>query len=137
MMGGDRALVEFRFASRLADGLPEAVLIRLEREAMQFNRLHGLTGEMRLVGRTLRQVVEGSWPVVMPLAARILTDQRHTAISISAFRPIRARRFQDWTAVGFSRGQALPGRSWEANLRLLSVGTCPDLAARAVSSSAT
>ncbi len=137
MRGGDRALVEFRFTSRLACGLPEAVLIRLEREAMRFNRLHGLTGEMRLVGRTLRQVVEGSWPVVMPLAARILTDQRHTAISISAFRPIKARRFGDWTAVGFNRGQAMPGRSWDADIRLLPVGTCLDLPELAVRSGAT
>lgn len=138
MRGGDRALVEFRFVSRLVPGLPEAVLLRLEREAMQFNRLNGLTGEMRLAGRTVRQVIEGSWPVVMPLAARILTDQRHAAISISAFRPIRARRFLDWTAAGFSRPEAAVGGAWDThNLRLLALETCATVPARAMRSGAT
>jgi hypothetical protein len=137
MRGNDRALVEFRFTSRLVDGLPDAVLLRLESEALRFNRLNGLTGEMRLSGRTLRQVIEGSWLVVMPLAARILTDQRHAAISISAFRPIKARRFQEWTAVGFRRGEARAGFGWDTNLRLLPRETGTPMPALAMLSAAT
>jgi hypothetical protein len=119
MRGNDRALVEFRFTSRLVDGLPDAVLLRLESEALRFNRLNGLTGEMRLSGRTLRQVIEGSWLVVMPLAARILTDRRHTAIAVSAFRPIEARRFAAWTSAGFKLSSSPLDRDLEARLRLL------------------
>jgi hypothetical protein len=121
MRGSDGALVEFRFVSRLAEGLPEAVLLRLERQSGQFNRLYGLTGEMHLDRGVIRQVVEGSWQVVMPLAARILTDHRHGAISIAAFQPIRARRFQEWASSGFGPGRvaSLLASARESNLRLL------------------
>jgi hypothetical protein len=119
MRGGDRALVEFRFVSRLADGLPEATLLRLERQAQRFNLMHGLTGEMCLRRRCVRQVVEGPWSVVMPLAARILTDRRHTAIAVSAFRPIEARRFAAWTSAGFKLSASPLDRDLEARLRLL------------------
>lgn len=121
MRGSDGALVEFRFVSRLADGLPGAVLLRLERQVRHFNRIHGLTGEMRLDRGVVRQVVEGSWQVVMPLAARILTDRRHGAISISAFQPIRARRFPAWEATGFdaSPGKALLELALDTNLSVL------------------
>ena len=104
MGGSNPELVELCFVSRLADGLPVAALLRIERRAQQFNCLHGLTGEMHASGRTIRQVIEGSCSTVMPLAARILTDHRHEAISVVAFRPIAARRFRDWSATGLDRG---------------------------------
>ena len=126
MRGSDTALVEFRFASRLADDLPEAALWRLARLTQQFNRMHGLTGEMRRERHNLRQVIEGSWSVVMPLAARILTDRRHGAISITSFRPIRARRFHDWSSKGFGEG-VLPARLahvGDGELRVLPLPAC-------------
>lgn len=101
MRGSDTALIRFSFVSRLAEGLPAAALLRLERQAAAFNLRHGLTGEMRLEGRAVHQVIEGSWAVVMPLAGHILTDRRHDAISITSFRTIAARSFDDWSATGF------------------------------------
>jgi hypothetical protein len=101
MRGSDVALVQFSFVSRLADGLPEAALLRLERQSAAFNRQHGLTGEMCLHGSSVHQVIEGSWSVVMPLAGHIVTDRRHEAISITSFRTIEARNFDTWSAIGF------------------------------------
>lgn len=100
MRGSDSALVEFSFVSRLADGLPMAALLRLERQSVQFNHRNGLTGEMRVEGNVVHQVVEGCWSVVMPLVAHILTDRRHEAISIGTFEAIAARRFDGWTVTG-------------------------------------
>lgn len=134
MRGSDTALVEFCFASRLADGLPEAALLRLARLAQQFNRLHGLTGEMRRERRNLRQVIEGSWSVVMPLAARILTDRRHGAIAITSFRPIRARRFHDWSSTGFGDGvlSARLADVGDGSLHMLPLAACAAAGALAV-----
>ena len=107
MRGSQAALIRFSFVSRLAAGLPEAALLRLERQAAAFNLRHGLTGEMCLERGTVRQVIEGCWSVVMPLAGHILTDRRHNSISITAFRTIEARSFDDWRATGF--GAPFPG----------------------------
>ena len=121
MSGNDSTLVEFSFVSRLADGLPRAALLRLERQAEQFNRENGLTGEMRVAGNVVTQVIEGCRFVLMPLMAHILTDRRHGAISINSFRTIEARRFTGWTTVGL--GSPFPdeivSRTGTDNLRFL------------------
>lgn len=48
----------------------------------------------------MRQVIEGPWSVVMPLAARILTDPRHGGLAITAFEPIACRAYSDWSSTG-------------------------------------
>ncbi len=106
MRDSDSALVEFSFVSRLADGLPVATLLRLQYQTIQFNHRNGLTGEMRIEGDVVRQVVEGCWSVVMPLAAHIITDRRHEAISIESFGAIAARRFDGWTVAGIGASLA-------------------------------
>ena len=130
MGGSDPALVELSFVSRLADGLPVAAMLRIERQVQQFNRQHGITGQMRVSGRTIRQVIEGSCSVVMPLAARILTDHRHEAISVLAFRPIEARRFRDWSATGLDSGlvPAILACTSSTKLRLLPLAAARTLA---------
>jgi hypothetical protein len=98
---GNAALVEFCFASRATDNLPASALLRIARQAWQFNSRFGLTGELRLESRRFLQVVEGPCDVILPLASRILTDQRHGGIEVLAFRSIAMRRFAAWTALGF------------------------------------
>ena len=97
---GETALVVFSFTSLLAADLPPAAVHRICREAQRFNVSRGLTGDLQFDGRRVRQVVEGSWAEVMPLAARILTDPRHGAIAITAFEPIASRSQDDWTWSG-------------------------------------
>jgi hypothetical protein len=95
------ALVEFSFTSWAMRDLPEAVRLRIARQAWDFNTRAGLTGELRYEGGRFRQVIEGPCETVLPLASRILTDSRHGGIAVRAFRPIATRRFATWNAIGF------------------------------------
>jgi hypothetical protein len=97
----DEDLVELAFVSRVADGLPSSVFLRLARQSWSFNTRMGLTGELVLDGGRFAQVVEGGCAAVQALAARILADRRHEAIEIQAFGRIAARRHAGWTLVGF------------------------------------
>jgi Sensors of blue-light using FAD len=94
-------LVEFAFVSRVSPALPPAAVLRIACQSWSFNTRMHLTGELRFAGGRFEQVVEGRCSVVLPLAARILADPRHTAISITAFRPLAGRRFAHWTLAGF------------------------------------
>ncbi len=115
------SLVEFAYVSEATAQLPPSALLRLELQARRFNVENELTGELRFDGRSFSQVLEGCWSAIMPLSARILTDRRHGSISITAFRPIHARRFACWSAIGFGVGEAASMRSGSvpANLRFL------------------
>jgi hypothetical protein len=97
----DEDLVELAFVSRVADGLPSSVFLRLARQSWSFNTRMGLTGELVLDGGRFVQVLEGSCTTVQALAARILADRRHEAIEILAFGRLAARRHAGWTLVGF------------------------------------
>jgi len=118
---GAISLVEFSYVSEATAELPPSALLRLETQARRFNLDHGLTGELRFDGRGFSQVLEGCWSAILPLSARILTDRRHGSISITAFRPILARRFTNWSASGFGVGEVAAMRSASAagNLRFL------------------
>ncbi len=94
-------LVEFSFVSKVAAGLPAASLLRLARQSWSFNRRMGLTGELRLLGDGFAEEIEGPCEVVQALAARILADERHGSIRISAFRRLAARRHSGWSTSGF------------------------------------
>ena len=97
----DEDLVELAFVSRVADGLPSAVFLRLARQSWSFNTRKGLTGELVLGEGRFAQIVEGGCATVQALAARILADRRHEAIEIRAFSRIATRRHAGWTLVGF------------------------------------
>lgn len=94
------ALVEFAFTSKVRAGMPLAAIVRLVRQAWRDNTAAGLTGSMSLCGEEVRQVVEGSIEAVLPLATRILGDNRHHAIRVLAFGPIPARRHVGWHVAG-------------------------------------
>ena len=115
-------LVEFSFQSRAVDDLTPAGASRLARQSWSSNLRAGLTGELRLEGGHFFQVVEGPAGEVLKLAARILTDPRHAAIRVLAFRALPARRHAAWTVSGFDLGlteiTGLTGpRPLPANLR--------------------
>jgi hypothetical protein len=97
----DEGLVGLAFVSRVADGLPSSVFLRLARQSWSFNTRMGLTGELVLDRGRFVQVIEGSCSTVQALAARILADPRHDTIEIRAFGPLAARRHAGWTLVGF------------------------------------
>lgn len=98
----DGVLVEFAYVSSVEAGLPPAALARLERQCWAHNMRSGITGEMRLEDGVISQTVEGHWSEVMSLASRILTDTRHTSISIRSFKPIEQRRYASWKTFGLN-----------------------------------
>lgn len=95
------SLVEFSFVSKAMQDLPAAVALRILRQSWQFNLRMGLTGQMQYEDGVFRQTVEGPCDAVLPLSARILTDKRHGAITITSFRPIDSRSHASWSAEGF------------------------------------
>lgn len=118
--GGD--LVEFVFESRAVESLAPGIAARLARQSWSNNVRAGLTGELRLQDGRFFQVVEGRCDEVLKLAARILTDSRHCAIRVLAFRAVPARRFLTWTVSGFEPGadaDCAPEAPVPANLRFL------------------
>ena len=92
-------LVELSFESILCDIEADA-LLRLARQVWRSNVSAGITGEMCLQGARVRQVLEGAMEVVLPIAARILADPRHTAIELIAFGELAARRHAEWRVHG-------------------------------------
>lgn len=113
-------LVEFRYASLTAWDLPHAAVLRLARQAWSFNIRVGITGVFVVTGDRFRQIIEGEYAVVLPLASRILGDRRHRAIRIERFGLLAERRFDDWTVQGLRRSAPSPEASGEAlgNLRV-------------------
>ena len=97
----DTGLIVFSYVSKLATDLPPAALYRLAEIVRTYNERHGLTGMLSLSGREVTQIVEGPWEIVMPLAARIITDRRHGNIQIQAFDALPARQHDGWTSSGF------------------------------------
>jgi len=121
------SLVEFAYTSKAASALPASVLSRLARQCWAHNVRAGLTGELRHDRGEFHQILEGPWAEIMTLAARILTDPRHTAIAIRSFRAIEARRFESWTVHGLGGAEALAFTNdfAGANVRRLPVGAVP------------
>lgn len=99
--GRTQGLVEFAFTSKVVEGLPAAVCLRLARQAWNHNIRMDLTGELRLADGEFSEVIEGPSAVVLPLAARILGDPRHEWLRITAFGTLRTRRYSAWSMSGF------------------------------------
>lgn len=101
-------LVEFSYASKASEGLPNAALLRLAQQAWSRNTRLGVTGSLTFEDGAFQQVIEGPSDVILPLASRILTDPRHEAILILGFRSIKTRRFESWSTTGFDMCGDIP-----------------------------
>ena len=114
-------LVEFAFESEASEDLTPESVARLARQTWSGNVRAGLTGELRLQDGRFVQVVEGRCADVLRLAARILTDPRHRAVRILAFRALSARRHASWTVTGLDllAAPAEGPQPTPANLRFL------------------
>jgi hypothetical protein len=94
-------LVVFSFESLLCSDDRRSIA-RLAGQVWRDNLASGLTGEMRLAGRRVQQVVEGPCDVILPLVARILADARHGGIRITALEATSARRYHGWIFHGLT-----------------------------------
>jgi hypothetical protein len=109
------ALIEFAFVSRFAAALEPCSIARLARQTWRHNIAAGLTGEMVIDGVEVQQVVEGRVDAVLPLASRILSDQRHNSIRVIALGPISQRRHAHWRVAGLPETVAAPVADGAAN----------------------
>jgi hypothetical protein len=100
-------VIEFAFESRLVEA-DAAAVVRLARHVWRSNTARGLSGEMRLSGRSVQQVLEGDIDIVLPLVARILSDDRHGDIRVMALGMIPARRHGGWQVHGLPALAAAP-----------------------------
>jgi hypothetical protein len=97
----DEVLVEFSFVSSLRDFVTRDALAQMERRFWEFNVRNRISGSATHCAGRITQSIEGSPEVVLPLAACILSDHRHTGISILTFGAIATRRFASWHSTGF------------------------------------
>lgn len=105
MISFDEApLIEFDFVSQAVVDLPDAAVLRIVRGAWSNNARNGLTGFMTFSGGKFHQLIEGVSEDVLPLVSRILTDRRHSGITINSLRPISKRRYS-----GLDFGQVVLG----------------------------
>lgn len=100
-LDGSQPLIVFSCGSTVAADLPPVALRRLAQMSWTFNARMGVTGLLRVIDGRFEQVIEGPAEVILRLAARILADPRHEAITIGQFHQCATRRFSGWTAEGF------------------------------------
>jgi hypothetical protein len=99
--GSEDDLMVIVFQSRLICRDAEPVL-RMVQQAWRRNTALGLTGEIRIMHGRVRQVVEGSACALLPLAAKIFADPRHTEIEVISFGSAERRDYRDWRAHGLA-----------------------------------
>ncbi len=92
----DASLVRFSCWSTLSDRLTAAETLDIVRRAWSYNSRNGITGELRVAGGRCEQTIEGPCDVILPLAARVLSDPRHGEIRVEAFGAVAQRCFPDW-----------------------------------------
>jgi hypothetical protein len=107
-------LVVFAFESLLRSDHRRAI-DRLAGQVWRDNVASGLTGEMRLAGRHVQQVVEGPADIILPLVARILGDGRHEGIRITALEAVAARSYEGWSVHGLPAAPAVDTTTAQAD----------------------
>ena len=91
-------LVRLMYASRAAAGLDNEELAAILRQSRAANARDGITGALCLCnhGRLFIQVLEGGRDAVSRCYARIVTDARHTDVTLLEFHEVEERRFAGW-----------------------------------------
>lgn len=117
---------EFELTSRIREDLPIAALRRMARDATARNEARGVTGEMRLEGRRLHQIIEGPSDTILLLASAILSDARHEGIDVRSFRLIGVRRFADWRVLGIDGSRTFCALRVGAPVEFIDAETCPE-----------
>jgi hypothetical protein len=97
----DDLLLEFAFVSRLQETPGPRDLALLERQIWEFNTRHRISGTVSHAAGRITQTLQGHPSVILPLAARILSDRRHGDIAITAFRSVESSSFSGWQSSGF------------------------------------
>ncbi|HEX5684850.1 MAG TPA: BLUF domain-containing protein [Ideonella sp.] len=89
-------LVRLMYASRAAKPLDPEELAHILRQARAANPKLGVTGVLCSSGELFIQVLEGGRAAVNRLYNRIITDGRHTDVTLLSYEEIDERRFAGW-----------------------------------------
>lgn len=102
----DASLVRFSCRSTLSDRLTPEETLDFVRRAWRHNVRNRITGELRVTHGLCEQTIEGPCHVVLPLAARVLSDPRHRDVAVDAFCAVEERSFSDWRCLGIDPAPA-------------------------------
>lgn len=89
-------LVRLMYASRAAKPLDGEELGQILKQSRANNARSGVTGLLCTSGELFIQVLEGGRGAVNALYNRLMTDPRHTEVTLLAYDEISERRFAGW-----------------------------------------
>jgi hypothetical protein len=96
-MGNPASLKSLTYTSRARLDLTTDDLLAIQETARHRNALEGVTGLLIYDGTRFLQVVEGGNDAIDDLLARLLRDDRHTALEVRDERWVVDRSFPDWS----------------------------------------
>lgn len=92
--------------------------------ARKFNSSHNISGMMVYHARSILQVIEGPDEATETLFAKILRDQRHTALRLIGRNKIDKKEFESWPmgiVKNMNRGLHVPGVMTYSPVELMSL----------------
>lgn len=124
-------LFGFLYTSELAPAAEVRDVADIVRRARSFNRNNGITGILVFDGLRFCQYIEGQRDVILTLARRIQTDDRHRLFKVLHQGHASDRRFSDWS-MGYAldtRGVLLDtiGKADEGNVIATLLQSLPSL----------
>lgn len=90
-------LVRLLYASRAFAPADSATIITILQQSRKHNPPAGITGVLCHSERLFLQVLEGGREQVNRLYARIMTDPRHSDVTLLHYEEISERRYAGWT----------------------------------------
>lgn len=116
---------QLAYCSAATAEMTPATLGDILAKSQRNNARDGVTGILMYHDRIFFQVIEGAEAVIRSLHRRLLTDPRHTAMSIMWEGEVALRNFADWV-MGFAGPTQLPGYSEDALVSLADLKTGDD-----------
>ncbi|MGV7208747.1 BLUF domain-containing protein [Oxalobacteraceae bacterium A2-2] len=90
-------LVQLLYASRAAAGIDSAAIAAILQQARRHNPEAGITGVLCHSERLFLQLLEGGREQVNRLYERILSDPRHSGVTLLHYAEASERRYAAWT----------------------------------------
>lgn len=90
-------LVRLMYCSRAVSGVDQEELTSLLRQSRIDNANRGITGMLCFSEGLFIQVLEGGRDPVNALYKRIVTDPRHSEVTLLVYDEVSERRFASWT----------------------------------------
>ena len=92
-----KSLISLIYASRSTECFHEHEIPDLLQQARMANARQEITGMLLYISGSFLQVLEGQPEMVDPVFSRILSDNRHTQLTLIARESIPERAFEGWT----------------------------------------